>query len=246
LILDNPDKKFEVADRGTTKGQVTQAGVRSAIQSLLVSGGKLSEEETAGLEAASAVTGFVSEINAMKKRAQALNNPKLRASIIDILRNRRKGNPPEVVYEQLNVLLGELRESFQKVIKPALQPPTLNIPEGAPSFRDKLHNIRKRVKSQARLAVAKELANASDNGGDVLTAKEIGRNLRLAGEYISLSSSMIGGHVLKLQNEINPAGLDVEVIITRRRSKTRGDIQKVQGYRMAWLQEEDEDEASVQ
>lgn len=108
-IAGNPDRQYEVAERGTSAGQLTKKGVRDAIRNTLVTGGKMTPEEARKVEAADNASRFVSLLGELKKRSRTLLEERLKKEVIEIFRARRgRSDSPEVIREKIRVLLGSL------------------------------------------------------------------------------------------------------------------------------------------
>lgn len=235
MIIKNPEQVLPVASRGVTKGQVTHAGIRQAIrESLLV--GSMTQEEKDILSIRSAVMAFVSVIGRATKEAKRLSMYDIDL-VIETLRSRGQGQPPDVVYENMGTLLQELKSVFTDIVKPAMLPPPLEIPEGAPTFRAGTVQYRRRCTDVRKKLIAQILADASDNEGEILSAVVIAKKMNEM-EGCERRYTTAGATTLILRmmerGDLEDFGLRIDTHTQRYRDK-RGSLAKRTGYRLAWV-----------
>lgn len=144
-----------------------------------------------------------------------------------------EGFAPEEIKSRIERLLGVLAPVHEKIVIPALQPPPLKIPEGAPPFTNRVRESKDEFQSLVRFRIAEILAQASDNNGQVLTSAMISQKLNDQFK-INVNAQSVGVHIQRyLLAELRPLGLIVDTQIVRRRSG-KGLLEKIPAYRLAW------------
>lgn len=241
LIIDNPGKQFEVANRGTAVGELTRKGVRDAIQASLVDKGSVSQAEMVRLQSAATLHDVLQAMSNVKRVMRPIQDPKIAAALVDLLRSeRRQGHPPERVQESVQETLDALRLFFSEVVKKAIALEPLVIPKDAPPFARQVGNYRKRFPNEQRHQIALALGQASDNEGEALTADMIVEKLKAV--KIEVEVGTIGQYIKRIQEEdLKGSYLEVEEHQVRRRvprtdakTKSGTEMKIFTAWRLAW------------
>jgi len=162
---------------------------------------------------------------------------KIRDEINQILEisssTEQRGYPTEKIKERASTLFQELRSLHQQVVVPALQPPKLKIPEGAPSFRDKLEaeGTSLKLKSALKFKIATILAEASDDNSRLISIDEI--RLKLHSLNLKVKTETISEFVATLDEDLTKTDLKVDTQIIRKRNP-QGTLEKIATYRLKW------------
>lgn len=225
--------------------RITRTGVQAALREVrrkTFSGDAVSQQELNAINASSNVVRFGSEISELQRATRLLLEPVLRKETIEAMRNRGY-TPPEVTYDKLQKLLATVQEAFDYVIKPALLPEPLEIPEGAQNFTDIVKSMRFKEGHVKKIALL--LAKGSDNKGEIFTAKEICKTLK----EIDLSPVNIGPIFRTIIATLRPKGLTIDTQEKRIRD-AGGYLNKTPGYRLRWIKKgeaiEDKKETEIE
>ncbi|MCX6733337.1 MAG: ParB/RepB/Spo0J family partition protein [Candidatus Peregrinibacteria bacterium] len=228
MILQDPDRDLPVATKGVNVGHVTQRGIKDLLTSELVHGGTLSPEDGRKLKAAQAVLGFASALHSVRVAATRVLDPTMKAAMVETLRSRR-GNPPEVLYEELDETVKLLKAFYADLLKDALEAPKIEVPKDAPKFRELLDQGKDKVKNEVRWQMLQILLQESEGDGRFITADYIQR--KLAELNIQVDGVMVGNNLRTLNIEL-PAGVIIDTMEVRQRSKVTQDLKKTTGYRL--------------
>lgn len=206
------------------KGRITAAGLTIERRRLLMHPG--SQVDARRLEIAEAVVRTARGISTALSGIKILTEPGNRESVIDALRSRGRGKPPE----SLRDLSAELRsalEIFYPIAHDSGLHTTLEILDGKPTFSAALEDCIVAIKNNDRVLMAKELARTSDDLGTPLISQELGSKT-------GAIATTVGRQMQLLNEELAPFGLRVDEQIVRR-EESGGDWKKHPGYRLAWI-----------
>lgn len=234
-LISNPGKDFDKPTPGKRRGTFSKQAVRDAITETVMRGGSMSPDEAQQVEAAHGVNELSTAVQILGRRIGAVLGFQPRKVVVDVLRNK-SGNPPEVLEERVADLVPQLQALYREIVRAALAPAPLDIPKGKPTFAVHIGHFQQRFGNPLRFEIARLLARASDNSGSLLTAQAISQALQNGQPSPPYSSVEIANNMRHLETELESTGLLLETHETRRRD-SRGTLEKIPGYRLAWVPE---------
>lgn len=229
IIIDNIEEDLDIENPIKTIKNITTHKLRRVLIEECVG-----TDEAHLLKTAKAIKKFAGRVNGLINAANGLIKEDLQKTAIDIIKNQRKGYvSPETIYEKMAKLTELLKEAYKKVIEPSMMPDPLEIPEGAPTFSEKIKEFKS--ENDVRAKIAQQLAFASDNNIQY-AALEIAQNLIKNGT--DTDPVTIGNNINSLDRELRELNLKIDSNWKRVKSKQTGKIDKVTAYRLAWIRAE--------
>lgn len=214
--------------------KITRSGVKEALREVRIrtfAGEEVPYEEKNAIMASQNVVRWGIKITELIRASHQLLEEALRPATIKAMRERGH-TPPETQYEYLEKLLKTLQAAHDNVLRPALSPDALEIPQGAPKFTEVIKKIAKNFKDQTVYEIAVILANASDDKGKILTSIEICEALKK--REICLSPQSTGPIFRSLIATLKQKGLTLDTQEKRKRTED-GYLKKIPGYRLRWI-----------
>ncbi|MCC6643836.1 ParB/RepB/Spo0J family partition protein [Candidatus Peregrinibacteria bacterium] len=225
LEEENPNKKTRSKNKkGPSKeGKITTSMIRAAKESALFAEGH--GEDAIRLATAEEILKVVGHITAMEPKVRTLltRKPTL---VVAGLRSMGFNRPPEVINDKI-LEVRVLLEALQELSAQATLPPELFVPKNKPHFSDYLGKKGRHFGNSTRHKIAKALAAASDQQGQVLTWTDLS-------ETIGLPSIEITGNLASLREELRALGLDLQSFDVRRKDKN-GLYENYPAYRLSWI-----------
>lgn len=228
MIVDNLGTGEDLDENNPDKPvPVTVEAVRKLTYRVLAQGG--SQEEVEALKAQEAIVRITSATSRVRRAAEEVINLGGR-KVIPLLRNKGRGQPPELIRDRIRDLIAKLTRVLT-IAEAASRPDPLPKIPGKPDFSTFLNKgCLKQISPDKNVqSIIATLAKASDTeGGTVLRARQLHAELKIDINDVSRI-------LRRLPDLLRP--FDIELQRHEIRDKSlRGDYEIVNAYRLGWIQ----------
>lgn len=226
-IMDNIEKDREENGETGNKGKrkLTRANLVAAKREALRSQGR--DAEAVMMEIHDSLYKTLNGMSVILNHSERLADPANEKILIESLRNRGEGKPPETVRDRIKKTLSQLNALLTQVNKAVINPPPIEKVEGKPDFTMYIINKPKAFGNIIRRKMALALANATDTGNGMITNNDLSKILKE-------DAVTIVGNIPALGVELSIVGIKLTRFETRTRKTTDSSYEKVPAYRLEW------------